>query len=79
MFNLVLICNEEKIFDGNVSAVKIETENGPVTILPKHQAYMSKISKNLIYTPSGEDHKSIDISDGFVYTNGSVCFAVVDK
>lgn len=79
MFNLVLMCNEEKIFDGNVSSVEIETENGPVKILPNHQAYMSRISKNLIYSPIGDENKLVDISDGFLYTNGAVCFAIVDK
>ena len=76
---LVLICNEEKIYEGEVSQIDIETESGIVSILPQHQPYMTKILGKISYTPVGENAKLIDISAGFIYTDGVVCFAVVDK
>ena len=77
--NLILLCDEERLFDGEVSQVNLETENGKVTILPKHQPYMTKIIKNITYnTIDGVNH-SIDIEIGFVYTNGEECFVVVNK
>ena len=77
--NLVLLCDEERLFDGYVSQVNLETENGKVTILPKHQSYMTKIINNVTYnTIDGERH-SVDIKIGFVYTNGDMCFVVVNK
>ena len=76
---LVLICDEEKIFEGRVSKVEIETENGGVTILPGHQPYMTKIIGRVSYTEPGSASKVVGIDEGFVYTDGEVCFVVVDK
>ena len=78
MFKFILICDEEKLFDGEVFEVKTETENGIITILDKHQPHMSKISKNITYKTT-ETLKTLDFSEGFLYTNGDVCFAVIDK
>lgn len=75
---LVLICDEKKIFDGEVSEVHLNTENGPVTILPKHQPYMSRINGEVSYTPIDGTVSNTKISEGFVYTDGDVCFVVVD-
>ena len=63
---LVLICNEEKIYEGEVSQIDIETESGIVSILPQHQPYMTKILGKISYTPVGENAKLIDISAGFI-------------
>ena len=77
--NLILLCDEERLFDGEVSQVNLETDTGKVTILPKHQSYMTKIINNVTYkTIDGGSH-SIDIEIGFVYTNGEECFVVVNK
>ena len=76
---LVLICDEKKIYEGDVSQVDIETESGATSILPQHQPYMTKISGKISYKPVGANVKLIDISAGFIYTDGVVCFAVVDK
>ena len=78
MFKFILICDEEKLFDGEVFEVKTETENGIITILDKHQPHMSKISQNITYKTT-ETLKTLDFSEGFLYTNGDVCFAVIDK
>lgn len=76
---LVLICDEKKIYEGEVLQIDFETENGTVTILPQHQPYMTKISGNVSYKPANTTENSIDISEGFIYTDGTTCFAVVDK
>lgn len=78
MFKFILICDEEKLFDGEVSEVKTETENGVITILDKHQPHMSKISKNIAYTTE-KKREVTEFLEGFIYTNGEVCFAVIDK
>ena len=76
---LVLICNEEKIYEGEISQIEIETGNGKVTILPNHQPYMTKISGKVLYTPINANEISLNITEGFIYTDGTTCFAVVDK
>ena len=76
---LVLICDEEKIYEGEISQLNIETENGKVSILPKHQPYMTKISGTVSYRPIDATETLINISEGFIYTDGTTCFAVVDK
>ena len=76
---LVLICDEEKIDECEISQIDIETENGKVTILPQHQPYMTKISGTVSYKPINATKRSIDISEGFIYTDGTTCFTVVDK
>jgi F0F1-type ATP synthase epsilon subunit len=79
VFDLVLICNEEKIFEGEVFEVKVETEDGVVSILPNHQAYMTRIAKVVSYRTKQDKQLSIEIVEGFVYTNGKTCFVVVDR
>lgn len=76
---LVLICDEEKIFEGEVSEVGLITDNGPISILPHHQPYMTKISDKVSYAPIEGEKKSLEIAMGFAYTDGDICFVVVDK
>lgn len=76
---LVLICDEEKIFEGEVTKVQVKTENGMMEILPYHQPYMSRIFESVAYFPSESKDASVDITEGFVYTDGDTCFVVVDK
>ena len=76
---LVLICDEEKIYEGEISQINIVTSNGNVTILPNHQPYMTKISEKISYTQLSGNNTLLDISEGFVYTDGNTCFVVVDK
>ena len=76
---LILLCDEEELFNGDVSKVNLETDNGKVTILPNHQSYMTKIIKKVTYTAiNGESH-SVDIDIGIAYTNGDSCFVAVNK
>ncbi|MDR1333579.1 MAG: hypothetical protein LBJ69_04220 [Holosporales bacterium] len=77
--NLVLICNEEKVFDGAAVEVNAITDGGPVTILPQHKPYLTKISGNVSYMTEADEHFAVDIIKGFLYTNGTDCFVVIDK
>ncbi|GHT89146.1 hypothetical protein FACS1894113_3400 [Alphaproteobacteria bacterium] len=79
MFNLVLISDEEKIFDGKASEVNVLTEEGPVTILSQHEPYMTKIEKRVSIKKENENIEEFDIVDGFLYTNGELCYIVVDR
>ena len=78
MIDLVVISDEEKIFDGKVSKIDIKTENGPVSILPKHEPYLSKIEELISYTKENNAAETHKIARGFLYTNGDSCFAIVD-
>jgi F0F1-type ATP synthase epsilon subunit len=78
MFDLILICDEKKIFEGAINEVNVLTENSPVTILPQHQPYMAKIHGEVSYTTQNLEKASVKIKEGFIYTNGTVCFVVVD-
>ena len=75
---LIFLHDEEILFDGEVSEVTIETPNGPMTILPGHEPYLTKISGKVSYKQDGKTEISEEISEGFVYTNGEKCFVVVD-
>lgn len=75
MFKFILICDEEQLFDSEVTEVKTKTENGEITILDKHEPYMTKISGYISY----DNAEAINFSEGFIYTNGETCFAVIDK
>lgn len=79
MFDLVLVCDEEKIFEGKIKEINVLTPKGPVSILPQHQPFMSKILGTATYTTTEGTGKSLEIKEGFIYTNGKICFAVVDK
>ncbi|MDR2458762.1 MAG: hypothetical protein LBD43_01555 [Holosporales bacterium] len=79
MLNLVVICDKERIFDNYAKEIYVITGNGPVTILPQHQPYMAKISEEIIYVTDAGVRMSTKITDGFVYTNGRSCLAVVNK
>ena len=78
MLNMVLISDEEKIFEGKVSKINTNTLNGPVSILPNHQPYLSKIESSISYTKENGTTEKKDISKGFLYTNGEVCFVVIE-
>ncbi len=83
--DLVVISNEEKIFDGKVLSLKFNTNTGPIMIMKNHVPYLSKIDTFIEYEITENNNnietnqQHIDISSGFVYTNGSVCFAIVEK
>ncbi|MDR1609529.1 MAG: hypothetical protein LBR78_01590 [Holosporales bacterium] len=79
MLNLVIICDEKRVFDGEAKEVRVITDNGPVTILPQHQPYMAKISDEVSYVTDSDACVSTKIMSGFVYTNGRSCFIVVHK
>ncbi|MDR0640566.1 MAG: hypothetical protein LBF65_02455 [Holosporales bacterium] len=77
MFEFTLISNEAKIFSGQVEKVTIETERGPVEILSQHQPYMSRILKAITYVKEDGTSEDNPIVEGFIYTNGTTCYAVV--
>jgi F0F1-type ATP synthase epsilon subunit len=76
----VLISDEERIFEGEVKEISCSSENGPFKIMNGHIPYLSKINGTITFTKNnGEGIESHEIKEGFVYTNGDVCFAVVDR
>jgi F0F1-type ATP synthase epsilon subunit len=79
MFDLTLICNEEKIFEGQVREVKVKVASGLVSILSGHQPYMAKIEGDVAYVEQDGAERSVGIDVGFVYTNGTHSFVVVDR
>jgi F0F1-type ATP synthase epsilon subunit len=78
MFELILVCDERKVFEGPVSEVIVATSEGTAAILENHQPYMAKISEQVSYVSSDGSRRVLDISEGFVYTNGAQCHVVVD-
>lgn len=79
MLKLTIIRNEEKTTEEEVREVKVETENGAVTILPQHQPYLSKIQGSFAYVRGAGDTVSFAISSGFIYTDGEKCIVVIDE
>ncbi|MBQ7524485.1 MAG: hypothetical protein IJT08_02675 [Alphaproteobacteria bacterium] len=79
MLKLTIIRNEEKTTEEEVREVKIETENGAVTILPRHQPYLSKIQGSFAYVRGAGNTVSLAISSGFIYTDGEKCIVVIDE
>ena len=76
--NLVVISDEQRIFDGEAISIVIDTDNGPVEILDNHvPAIFKAINSITIKTKTkSEQH---NFACGFAYTNGSVCFVIFDK
>jgi F0F1-type ATP synthase epsilon subunit len=79
MIELTLICDEKKIFDGEISELSFTRDGETIAILPGHQPYMSSISGNITYVTSDGKKEESDNLSGFIYTNGTKSFAVVDK
>jgi F0F1-type ATP synthase epsilon subunit len=79
MFKLTLICNEEKVCEAKVCGLRIKTNGESVAILPGHQPYMAKIEESISYTIEDGAEQTIEISSGFVYTNGLHSFVVADR
>ncbi len=74
----VLISDESIIFDGKASNLSCVSQNGEFVIMDNHIPYISKIIESVTYTTENNETNKIDIAEGFVYTNGDTCFAVVD-
>jgi F0F1-type ATP synthase epsilon subunit len=79
MFEFTLICDEEDVFEGMVSEVRVMRSGETIALLSGHQPYMSRIDGCVVYTADGKSERSVSISSGFVYTNGTHSFAVVDR
>ncbi|MDR3031024.1 MAG: hypothetical protein LBU35_01400 [Holosporales bacterium] len=79
MFDLILISNEEKIYEGKAKEVKVIIDSVPVSILSQHQPYIAKIEDSVSIKKEGSAVESIKIDKGFLYTNGEKCFVVIDK
>ncbi|MDR0744462.1 MAG: hypothetical protein LBE97_00690 [Holosporales bacterium] len=79
MFDLVLISNEEKIYEGKIEEVNVLTDIGPISILPQHQPYITKIKDNICIKKPKSTIENIAITTGFLYTNGARCFIVIEK
>ncbi|MDR0552778.1 MAG: hypothetical protein LBG13_01660 [Holosporales bacterium] len=74
----VLFFNNGKIFEDDVFEIVVHTGNGDVTILHGHIPYISRIDSYVSLTKTDSQKETIDISDGFVYTNGDICFVVAE-
>ena len=77
MFDLIVISDEQKFFDDKASEVYTITENGPLTILPQHEPYITKIKGQLIFKTKNDEKKELKVEEGFLYTNGKSCFVVI--
>ena len=75
--NLVFVCDSKKIFEGKIDAIIIESDNGPVELLDGHIPAIFAAQHN-IKVKHGNTTLSYDFTSGFAYTNGKVCFVIVD-
>lgn len=74
----VLISDEKVIFDGEAINLSCISPDGPFVIMDNHIPYISRIIGSISYTTEDNETNEIDVAEGFIYTNGSTCFAVVD-
>lgn len=74
----VLMSDEQKIFDGEVEKIVIESDSGIEELLPKHIPMLSKVYKKISYISENKE-LSHEFTEGFIYTSGDVCFAIVDS
>ncbi len=79
MFNLTVYENEQEYFNGEASSVTVETTNGPLVILEDHQPYMSKIQDKVVFRNATGNDQTINVREGIVYTNGKMCFVIIDN
>lgn len=77
MFDLIVVSDEQKYFDGKASEVQTITENGPLAILSQHEPFLAKIKDTVRFKPASGEQQELKISEGFLYTNGKLCFVVI--
>jgi len=58
------------IYEGSAESVTLPTTSGEITILPKHIPLVSSLKSGLLKYSTNSKPSSIDISSGFVYTDG---------
>jgi F0F1-type ATP synthase epsilon subunit len=74
---LVILSNEKEIFNGKIKEIETETDQGPVKVMPLHEPYISQILNKISYTEQDGTTHEEKINEGFLYTNGIVCFIVI--
>ncbi|MDR1488746.1 MAG: hypothetical protein LBI26_03325 [Holosporales bacterium] len=75
---LLLTSDGEKFFDGEILDVYISTDKGEVKISDGYTPYISKIKDSISFLKTDKTMEKVVIKEGFVYTNGTVCYAIVD-
>ncbi len=75
--NLTFMRDSNKIFDGRVDAVILNSSCGQVELLDGHIPAIFMVHKCLELKAGGKS-MSYEFESGFAYTNGEVCFVVVD-
>jgi F0F1-type ATP synthase epsilon subunit len=75
---LILISDEKIVFDGSVSEVNCVARNGPFTIMDNHIPFISKIQSLVSFKENNDQTTDLNITEGFIYTNGDTCVAVVE-
>ncbi len=78
IMEFTLISNEEKIFEGTVTEITCYSDNGPFVIMDNHLPYISKIKQSISFSPADEPIQTHNLKEGFIYTNGNLCIAVID-
>jgi hypothetical protein len=78
IMKFVLISDEKRIFEGDVKELSCISENGPFIVMDGHVPYLSKIGETVVFTKIDGSTELHEIKEGFLYTNGDVCFVIVD-
>jgi F0F1-type ATP synthase epsilon subunit len=80
VMKLILVENGERHEEGDITVVTTESlDAGEVTILSGHIPFLSRIKDFLKYTTVTGNVIEKKITNGFIYSNGELCCAVVDK
>jgi F0F1-type ATP synthase epsilon subunit len=72
----VFFLDEQKIFDGEAAEVSSDSTEGPFTIMDGHVPFMSQIQNSVSFQKKNEVVESYAVKEGFLYTNGEVCFLI---
>lgn len=74
----VLVSDEKIIFEGEASEINCMSQYGPFTIMDEHIPYISKIKEAISFREKNNNELKFNLSEGFIYTNGTTCFAVIE-
>ena len=70
-FHLQILSPEEEIFEGEVSAITLPTNQGKVEILPNHTPLISTLSAGTLVYLVGASKKEMQVSSGIARVDNS--------
>lgn len=76
---LQIITPVKLVKEVEVTSVTLPTASGEVTILPKHQSFLSLLVEGIVTYKSEEGNDALSIGGGYLQTDGSILRILVSR